>query len=175
MQINNHFQFEKLSFWQAFKNVYFKKIFTYRGRSSRRELWKSLGMFMLLSIPFGVAFGMVIFLLKSSAPLFLSIFNITISAVLYVWLLAANLSLTCRRMHDIGLSFAWYWIPSIVTFVEITYSLRIYLHKAEVLPVELSAWFPLLFLINIIFTLIILFWPSQNADNRFGNNPYGSF
>lgn len=161
--INNQ---RNLGFWQAFKAVYFEKLFTYSGRSTRREYWKSVAVSSIFLLPFGFLLGCILAAGMHAAPGYLIIALVGICIMGTIWSVLANLSLTSRRLHDIGLSFWWCFAVPVLHFI-LGFALRL-----ASLPKIAIVCSLILILANLILTLFIFFAPSQKRDNRFGENPY---
>jgi uncharacterized membrane protein YhaH (DUF805 family) len=89
----------------------YKRIFDFKGRATRKEYW----MFQLISILFlFIALALLLGLEKAIGknPIIYIIF-----AIFIIQFPIVNLSLTIRRLHDIGLS-GWWWIsPALIAYL----------------------------------------------------------
>jgi uncharacterized membrane protein YhaH (DUF805 family) len=85
--------------------------FQFTGRSRRKEFW----MFTLFNIPFLLTAILLDNLLGTTSPnLELPIGFLTISY--YCFIFIPSMSVSIRRLHDIGKS-SWYYIISFIPFV----------------------------------------------------------
>ena len=78
---------------EAFKKVYIEEIFTVKTRASRMEYWGSElialpGMFVVAFISYLLSFGL----------------GDLISNILTAWSVVATITVSIRRMHDVGKS-----------------------------------------------------------------------
>lgn len=94
---------------------WYKKVilyyFQFTGRSRRREFW----MFTLFNIPFLFIAILLDNLLGTTSPnLELPIGFLTISY--YCFIFIPSISVTVRRLHDIGKS-GWYYLISFIPFI----------------------------------------------------------
>ena len=105
--------------WAAWTRVY-KNIFNYKGRTSRYEFWS----FMLINLFFALIFGYGVSLLFSLFTS-LEIGTLYLAVFLAVSFLAI-LSLSVRRIHDIGYS-AWNGFYKQLTFSFIAFLITIIL------------------------------------------------
>ena len=91
-----------MGFWNSFKLVYFEELFKVSSRSSRWEYWGSGLLFFLFYILIYVIF----FILGTYDSL------IILDVLTTVWGLIASITVSIRRMHDVGKSgwvLLWYF------------------------------------------------------------------
>lgn len=133
---------EKEDYWDAiglshsidsFKSMFINKLFDYRTRAKRQELYWGVLMFQILTN----ALNSVLFFFYEN------IFNIETAIVASIiiywifwgWYMLANLSCTIRRLHDTGHSGYWV-ITMFIPFVNI-YALYMIVFKPSISKVEL--------------------------------------
>ena len=133
---------EKEDYWDAiglsrsidsFKTMFINKLFDYRTRAKRQELYWGVVMFQILTN----ALNSVLFFFYEN------IFNIETAIVASIiiywifwgWYMLANLSCTIRRLHDTGHSGYWV-ITMFIPFVNI-YALYMIVFKPSISKVEL--------------------------------------
>ena len=78
----------------------FTNIITWNGRASRSEFWWFYLVFIIIQVV--VTFLTTIYFYGIAASIISSILNLVLGL--------SFLSLTVRRLHDVGLSGWWYWI-----------------------------------------------------------------
>lgn len=135
---------EKEDYWDAiglshsidsFKSMFINKLFDYRTRAKRQELYWGVVMFQILTN----ALNPILFYFYEN------IFNIdtaiVASLVIYwifwLWYMLANISCTVRRLHDTGLS--GYWLVAMfIPFINI-YTLYMTVFKPSIKGVELNS------------------------------------
>lgn len=134
---------EKEDYWDAiglslsidsFKTMFINKLFDYRTRAKRQELYWGVVMFQILTN----ALNSVLFFFYEN------IFNIETAIVASIiiywifwgWYMLANLSCTIRRLHDTGHSGYWV-ITMFIPFVNI-YALYMIVFKPSISKVELA-------------------------------------
>lgn len=141
----------------------FQNYFQFKGRSGRSEFWWFI--FFQQTCLFG---GII-----SPGPI--------IGPVVWLGLIIPAITVTTRRLHDVGLS-GWWQIPFILgLFVSLIGALFLFLYPLFALSGEISALKVLLFLGSgfLIFALISLSFIGIKVlskdgapwENRFGYNP----
>lgn len=119
----------------SFRTMFINKLFDYRTRAKRQELYWGVFMFQIITY----ALNPVLFYFYEN------IFNIdtaiVTSLVIYwifwLWYMLANISCTVRRLHDTGLS--GYWLVAMfIPFINI-YTLYMTVFKPSINRVELNS------------------------------------
>ena len=119
----------------SFRTMFINKLFDYRTRAKRQELYWGVVMFQILTN----ALNPILFYFYEN------IFNIdtaiVASLVIYwifwLWYMLANISCTVRRLHDTGLS--GYWLVAMfIPFINI-YTLYMTVFKPSINRVELNS------------------------------------
>ena len=80
----------------------FSNIITWKGRASRSEFWWFYLVFIIIQV--------VLSFLTANYFIYYGIAAIIISYILNLVLSLSVLSLSVRRLHDVGLSGWWYWV-----------------------------------------------------------------
>lgn len=119
----------------SFRTMFINKLFDYRTRAKRQELYWGVFMFQIITS----ALNSVLFYFYEN------IFNvetaIVASLVIYwifwVWYILANISCTVRRLHDTGLS-AYWLIAMFIPFINI-YTFYMTVFKPSINSVELNS------------------------------------
>ncbi|MDG6896201.1 DUF805 domain-containing protein [Volucribacter amazonae] len=171
----------------------FKQIFHYQGRATRAEfayftiinflvillIMLSIRIFALLWIAFDVtAFFM---------PLVITFFIIFISSVLLYSSISflAIISLTCRRLHDLGYSGWWqlvlYLINYLINLIPMLYLIEnsnknltnsfFHLRIKQDFYIIANNTAYITLIISFIFLLLLLFKQGKNQANQYGDNP----
>ena len=89
--------------------LFLKNIFNFKGRTRRSDFWHVILMNWLISIVFGIIFGVLCYDILASV-MYLIVFTMHIFCT----------SLFVRRLHDIGKSGAWFLIH-FVPFVGVAF------------------------------------------------------
>ena len=119
----------------SFRTMFINKLFDYRTRAKRQELYWGVFMFQIITY----ALNPILFYFYEN------IFNIdtaiVASLVIYwifwIWYMLANISCTVRRLHDTGLS--GYWLVAMfIPFINI-YTLYMTVFKPSINRVELHS------------------------------------
>lgn len=163
----------------------FKKIFTYQGRARRAEY----GWFMLINLLLQLGVGLTALVLLGGGKMLFAtntpeifIHGVGVTALLLnLGLLIYGLlnffvmlSLTARRLHDIGLSGWWQlvvFVAPLVVLGSVFIALPIIEHSPlnPVWVVESVTW---LVVIGVIgFQLMLLFKDGQKHPNQYGESP----
>lgn len=119
----------------SFRIMFINKLFDYRTRAKRQELYWGVFMFQIITS----ALNSVLFYFYEN------IFNvetaIVASLVIYwifwVWYILANISCTVRRLHDTGLSA--YWLVTMFIPIINIYTLYMTVFKPSIHSVELNS------------------------------------
>lgn len=164
----------------------FQKIFTYQGRARRAEY----GWFMLTNMLLQFGSMLTFYVLVGGASLFsgsetfggilsagVGILGIIISIVAFIYGILTFfvvLSLTTRRLHDLGWSGWWqavvYIIP--ILWLIILFMLLPIIEQTSLNPiviVQISSW--LAVAVYFVFNLILLFKDGQKHPNKYGESP----
>ena len=119
----------------SFRTMFINKLFDYRTRAKRQELYWGVFMFQIITY----ALNPILFYFYEN------IFNIdtaiVASLVIYwifwLWYMLANISCTVRRLHDTGLS--GYWLVALfIPFINI-YTLYMTVFKPSINVIELNS------------------------------------
>lgn len=119
----------------SFRTMFINKLFDYRTRAKRQELYWGVFMFQIITY----ALNPVLFYFYEN------IFNIdtailaslVIYWIFWLWYMLANISCTVRRLHDTGLS--GYWLVAMfIPFINI-YTLYMTVFKPSINRVELNS------------------------------------
>ena len=119
----------------SFRTMFINKLFDYRTRAKRQELYWGVFMFQIITY----ALNPILFYFYEN------FFNIdtaiVASLVIYwiflLWYMLANISCTVRRLHDTGLS-AYWLIAIFIPFINI-YTLYMTVFKPSINSVELNS------------------------------------
>ena len=119
----------------SFRTMFINKLFDYRTRAKRQELYWGVFMFQIITY----ALNPVLFYFYEN------IFNIdtailaslVIYWIFWLWYMLANISCTVRRLHDTGLS-AYWLIAIFIPFINI-YTLYMTVFKPSINSVELNS------------------------------------
>lgn len=119
----------------SFRTMFINKLFDYRTRAKRQELYWGVFMFQIITY----ALNPILFYFYEN------IFNIdtailaslVIYWIFWLWYMLANISCTVRRLHDTGLS--GYWLVAMfIPFINI-YTLYMTVFKPSINRVELNS------------------------------------
>lgn len=119
----------------SFRSMFINKLFDYRTRAKRQELYWGVFMFQIITY----ALNPILFYFYEN------IFNIdtaiVASLVIYwifwLWYMLANISCTVRRLHDTGLS--GYWLVTMFIPIINIYTLYMTVFKPSIHSVELNS------------------------------------
>ena len=119
----------------SFRTMFINKLFDYRTRAKRQELYWGVFMFQIITY----ALNPILFYFYEN------IFNIDTAIVsslviywiFWIWYMLANISCTVRRLHDTGLS--GYWLVAMfIPFINI-YTLYMTVFKPSIKCIELNS------------------------------------
>lgn len=119
----------------SFRTMFINKLFDYRTRAKRQELYWGVFMFQIITY----ALNPILFYFYEN------IFNIDTAIVsslviywiFWLWYMLANISCTVRRLHDTGLS--GYWLVALfIPFINI-YTLYMTVFKPSINVIELNS------------------------------------
>jgi len=153
-----------------------KKTLTFKGRATKADFW----IFMLFVFVFGIVASLLIVLTGGSA---LGNIVLVILGLLYLALIVCYISVSVRRLHDLGLSGFWLWYlnPFGLPVIYMVYLLdldRASNRVIEKIQATGSVWLGwiltwLFWPIGATITLFLLFlYDGKKEDNEFGPNPY---
>lgn len=170
----------------------FKNIFNYQGRARRAEY----GWFMLTNFLLQIGFVLVFFVLAAGLGLGMNslsnnqqivvgsvgIFAILINIALFIYGILVSLvtlSLTARRLHDLGWSGWWQLLLYVAPFalaipmIAMIPDLKSSQSQEEIANTILFFNFGvgIICLIYFIFMLILLFKDGQKHANKYGESP----
>ena len=154
----------------------FKKTFSFKGRATRKEFW----LYVLFSLIVNIILGGLVILAEGSA---LCTALGVIMALVDLALLICYISVSVRRLHDLGLSGFWLWylnplgLPVIymVYLLDMDNACNQVVDKIQKTGSTWLGWI-----------LAVLFWPvgafaclfllflysGKNEANEFGPSPY---
>ncbi len=92
-----------------------------------------------------------------------------LSLIINIGLIIPNIGVYVRRLHDIGLSGWWWFVPLFALFLIAIGSVLIKASVAFVIAVLLA----LAGISGIVFTIVVPFIPSQKEENKYGPVPKG--
>ncbi len=158
-----------------------KKSFSFAGRASRADFWTFLVAFILLYVVEMVVTGLcgLVF-----APFFLAVLGI-IFLVLNLLLLIPLVSVSVRRLHDLGLSGFWMWYLScvglpivfVVNFLNLDESCNTVLERVSKVCNNWVAWLflPFFWFVGAPTVMFLLFlYKGKPEENMFGPSPYAN-
>lgn len=128
-----------------------KYLFKFQGRASRSEFWWFMFFIGLVNLTTGLIFSLL-------PPMF----GTSLSLVISLMLLPANLGVSVRRLHDRNLRGWWLLLPIVSLVLAILFGAQ---NNVVSNVVSLSM---------CICYLAILCMPSQTGVNRFGPEPQQS-
>ena len=162
-----------MSFREAIK-VCFQKYFTFSGRARRSEYWSFALFCFLVSI---ILHFLDKFLFDKGIYIPVTILGksnaIGLGYIFDLGVLIPSLTVTVRRLHDIGKS-GWFYLPLFIIgllfpFIDET-RLEILAYKTLGIRIAVSVVL-LMFLAYVILMLVWLFRDSEPDANRWGWNP----
>ena len=156
-----------------------KKIFDYTGRASRFEYWCFTVSALLVNVLL-----MVVAAILGAIAEFLGVLALGIFALVMIAEFFAVLSLSVRRLHDVGLSGFWllYLSPLGLPVIYIAYLLGLDSSCDKIVERNLkigSCWLGWIltiiawFLGASVVLFLIFLYNSQKGTNDYGPNPYG--
>jgi len=131
----------------------FKLYGVFSGRSTREEYW----MFTLIYLLSYLALSLIAWLLQSD------MFQILLT-ILSLGVIVPSLSISARRLHDVGRSG---WVQ-LAPYIGMIFTLTGAIQGSEILMISGSILMLVLFVVLIVF----LVTPSQE-DNQYGSKPQG--
>lgn len=154
----------------------FKKSLTFQGRATKKEFW----LYVLFMVVVVIVFGLLTALTAGSV---LGYIVLGIAAIVYLAMIVCYISLSVRRLHDLGLSGFWLWYLNPIGLPVIYMVYLLDLDSACNRVVEkiqktgsvwlgwILAW--LFWPVGATATLLLLFlYKGKQEDNEFGPNPY---
>lgn len=119
----------------SFRTMFINKLFDYRTRAKRQELYWGVFMFQIITNalnPILFYFYENIFTIDTAI-----VASLVIYWIFWLWYMLANISCTVRRLHDTGLS--GYWLVAMfIPFINV-YTLYMTVFKPSIHSVELNA------------------------------------
>lgn len=147
-----------------------EKYLTFKGRLNRKPfLIRNLLLFALSMIMRVLS----VLVIKSDIDAITLIFAIILLIyVVFTWW--SSLSLTIRRLHDIGHSAKTLLLPlifaNVIAIAWVTYGTIIYETDASILDGG-SVFLAIVTVFNFIFTLYLFFKKGTNGKNKYGDDP----
>lgn len=139
-----------MTFQQAIRTCLVQKyFFRFAGRASRSEFWWFMLFIFLVNLATGIAFSILPATIAASLSLIVSLA-----------LLPANLGVSVRRLHDRNMSGWWLLLPIVSLFLGILSG-----------PASQGPVVSMLSLALCLAYLIILCMPGTPGPNRFGDDP----
>lgn len=119
----------------SFRTMFINKLFDYRSRAKRQELYWGVFMFQIITNalnPILFYFYENIFTIDTAI-----VASLVIYWIFWLWYMLANISCTIRRLHDTGLS--GYWLVAMfIPFINV-YTLYMTVFKPSIHSIELNA------------------------------------
>ena len=156
-----------------------KKTFSFKGRATKKEFW----CFFLFSVIVYILTILLLALILGAQSTFLNILALVVFGIIWLGITICSISLSVRRLHDLGLSGFWLWYlsPFGLPVVYMVYLLDLdsacervvgKIHKIGYGWLGwLLAW--LFWPCGASLTLFLLFlYDGKKEDNEFGPNPY---
>lgn len=149
----------------------FKKYFTLQGRARRSEYW----FFSLFNLIAYVIFGIVDAILGTDVVIFESdseIVSISLISVVYSLIaLIPGITVSVRRLHDIGRSGWWLWSP-LLAIVVFLLCMLIGVTTGGLISSGTSVAISFITLIGLVITIFVFsVLDSQPFTNQYGPNP----
>ena len=153
-----------------------KKTVTFKGRATKADFW----IFMLAVFLFTIVAALLIGLTAGSV---LGKILFAIFAIIYLAIFVCYISVSVRRLHDLGLSGFWLWylnpfgLPVIymVYLLDLDQASNRLIGKIQGIGSVWLGWILtwLFWPIGASITLFLLFlYDGKKEDNEFGPNPY---
>ena len=153
-----------------------KKTLSFKGRATKGEFWLFVLFVFLVSIVCSV-------LLALTAGSILWNINLGIIAILYLAITVCYISLSVRRLHDLGLSGFWLWylnpfglpVVYMVYLLDLDSACNQVVEKIQKTGSTWLGWILawLFWPVGAAATLFLLFlYNGKREDNEFGPNPY---
>jgi len=111
-------QKDNMSFWDYFLEAYTDNYADFNGRARRKEYWSfQLITLFFMVIVFGFIIGGLAFAESNNfyVPDNVGIVSLAVMLISMLFLVIPNISVTVRRLHDIGLS-GWFFLLSFLPF-----------------------------------------------------------
>lgn len=165
---------EKITFFTTWK-----KYRTWKGRSSRKEYWYFFLPFLFLLVLFHLCFLLDPnkTTINSTAFGFIFIFIFGLKVILCFLGLTPIMALCSRRLHDIGLSSAWFSIYFLLSWSVFPVSWSVLSTVCgKYIPITYAVFFWCCggyFYSAFVFFLLLGCVDSQGGINKYGNNPKG--
>ena len=153
-----------------------KKTLSFKGRATKGEFWLFVLFVFLVSIVCSV-------LLALTAGSILGNIILGIIAILYLAITVCYISLSVRRLHDLGLSGFWLWylnpfglpVVYMVYLLDLDSACNQVVEKIQKTGSTWLGWILawLFWPVGAAATLFLLFlYNGKREDNEFGPNPY---
>lgn len=146
-----------MTFLQAIKS-FFRNFLNFKGRASRSEYW----WVQLFNFPLSILVSIISVMDESL---------ITISYVYSIVLFLPFLSLTFRRIHDIGHSFLWFILKTIIFSVVSTLVLLIIAVVSKSVPLVIVALLVIVLSCIAEFIFGIFAKKGTHGPNAYGEDP----
>lgn len=137
-----------------------KKIFTFKGRARRKEYGWFMLIYLLINIVLGILEGAAEALNQQTLNGFILLVNFVVG--LYLWL--ASLSLTARRLHDLGYS-GWWQLAPLGGLILIIFIAMLAGDTGTIALIIVVA------IAYLIYSLWLLFKEGQRFENKYGADP----
>ena len=85
-----------------------KKTFSFKGRATKKEFW----CFFLFSVIVYILTILLLALILGAQSTFLNILALVVFGIIWLGITICSISLSVRRLHDLGLSGFWLWYLS---------------------------------------------------------------
>ncbi|WP_324683297.1 DUF805 domain-containing protein [Bibersteinia trehalosi] len=146
-----------------------RNIFNFQGRARRKEY----GWFMLIYSL--IHFVLDIIEIAAETLNLIDLLNVMsiVNFILFIWFGIVSVSLTTRRLHDVGHSGWWQLLPLALSLVVVVFTTEIgtIFSNRALLGEGLLALILLILLFYFAFFIYLLFKDGQRFNNKYGADP----
>ena len=146
--------------FQIFKNIMFNHYFDFNGRADRKEYWYFILWITLISLPI-IYLDYLVF-----GPDDFSDRNVAFSSAWEAITFFPLISVSARRLHDIGRTGWWQITP----FIPIIILIPLLFSMSDGSSVPIFIWILFLIVFIALFTLLYFFCKKGDSlDNKYGS------
>ena len=157
-----------------------KKAFCFKGRATRMEYWSFLVGCVLFNIAYVILAGILCWILRPA--IFATILG-AVGLLANLFLVICLISVSVRRLHDLGLTGFWLWYLSptglpvvfMVSLLDLDESCKNVLDRIAKTCTNWVSWFflPLFWFLGAPVAQFLLFlYAGKDEANQFGPSPY---